>query len=72
MIAILGREVKKATYRTRSFVNRSKASPANLLQSSVLTDYHFLVRWISGPPRCRGRWLFSGHGRRSDAGVLLL
>lgn len=64
--------VGTATYRPRSFVNRSKASSANLLQSSVATDSHFLVCWISSPPGRRGRWLFSRHGSRSDAGVVLL
>lgn len=66
------REVRRATYRLGSFVNRRKASPANLLQSSVATDSHFLMCWIFSPLGRRGRWLFSRHDRRSDAGVLLL
>ena len=65
------REVRTATYSPGSFVNRSKAPPANLLQSSVATDCHFLVCWVSGPPRRRGRWLFSRHDGRSDDDILL-
>ncbi len=43
--------VRTATYRLGSFVNGSKASPANLFQSSIATDCHFLVGWISSSPR---------------------
>ena len=67
-----GRKTRMATYRLGSFVYGSKASSANLLQSFVATDSHFLVCWISSPSRRRGRWLFSRHGGRSDAVVLLL
>ena len=55
-------EVRTSTYRHGSFVNGSKASPANLFQSSVATHCHFLVLRISRPPGSRGRWLFSRHG----------
>lgn len=65
------REVRTATHSPGSFVNRSEAPSTNLLESSVAADSHFLVCWISGPPRRRGRWLFSRHDGRSDAGVLL-
>ena len=66
------REIKMATYGRRSLVNGSKASPAYLLKSPEATDCHFLVCRVSSLPGYRGRWLMSGHGRRSDAGVQLL
>lgn len=65
------KEVRMATYGVGSFVHRSKASSANLLQSSVATDSHLLVFWISSPSGCRGRWLFGRHDERSEAGVVL-
>ena len=43
-------KVRMATHRPRSFVYGSKASPADLIQSSVSTDSHLLVCWISRPP----------------------
>ena len=65
-------DIKTSTYRHGSFINRSKAPPANFLQSSVATDGHFLVCWISRPPRGRGRGWFGGHASGSEGGVLLL
>ena len=65
-------KVGMATHRPRSFVYGSKASPADLIQSSVSTDSHLLVCWISRPPGGRRRGLLSGHDERSDASDVLL
>ena len=65
-------KVQMATHRPRSFVDGSKASPADLIQSSVGTDSHLLVCWISSPPGGRRRRLLSRHGGRSDAGDVLV
>ena len=64
--------VRTATYRPRSFVYGSKASPADLIQSSVSTDSHLLVCWISRPPGGRRRGLLRRHDGRSDAGDVLM
>lgn len=65
-------EMRIATHRAGGFVDGCEASAANLLESSVGANCHFLVCWVSGPPGGRGRWLFSRHGGRSDADVVLL
>ena len=64
--------VRMATHRPRSFVYGSKASPADLIQSSVGSDSHLLVCWISSPPGGRRRGLLSRHDGRSDAGGVLV
>ena len=63
---------RMTTHRPRSFVYSSKASPADLIQSSVSTDSHLLVCWISRPPGGRRRGLLSRHDGRSDAGDVLV
>ena len=65
-------KVRMTTHRSRSFVYGSKASPADLIQSSVSTDSHLLVCWISRPPGGRRRGLLSRHDGRSDAGDVLV
>ena len=65
-------KVRMATHRLRSFIYGCKASPADLIQSSVSTDSHLLVCWISRPPGGRRRGLLSRHDGRTKAGDVLV